>query len=170
MFVTHLRLLNEDLPIGLVSLSSINGKGSIITAPSLPTCQDMRLSWWVGWVLASGGSSGSSIDPRFKRILWQLLAGTRGGPNRARILRSLSERPSNANQLATQLDLDYKTTQHHLKALILNGLVTSGEGSNYGALYFLSPDMEEGIEILDSIMAKLGHKKINGQSPGGHYT
>ena len=38
-------------------------------------------------------------------VLWQTLAGTRGGPNRARILRALDERPRNANRLAEDLDL-----------------------------------------------------------------
>jgi DNA-binding transcriptional ArsR family regulator len=47
-------------------------------------------------------------------VLWQVLAGTRGGPNRARLLRAVDDRPRNANQLAEALDLDYKTIEHHL--------------------------------------------------------
>jgi len=42
-------------------------------------------------------------------VLWQVLAGTRGGPNRARLLRAVEERPRNANQPAEALDLDYRT-------------------------------------------------------------
>ncbi len=49
--------------------------------------------------------------------LWYVLSGTRGGANRARILRALDERPRNANQLAEDLDLDYKTVRHHLEVL-----------------------------------------------------
>jgi DNA-binding transcriptional ArsR family regulator len=45
-------------------------------------------------------------------VLWQALAGTRGGPNRARILKALDERPRNANQLAEDLELAYNTVQH----------------------------------------------------------
>ena len=48
-------------------------------------------------------------------VLWQVLAGTRGGPNRARLLRAIDERPRNINRLAEDLDLDYKTVQHHME-------------------------------------------------------
>jgi transcriptional regulator, ArsR family len=54
-------------------------------------------------------------------VLWQALAGTRGGPNRARILRLLEERPRNANQLAEELDLAYNTVRHHLDVLERTG-------------------------------------------------
>lgn len=47
-------------------------------------------------------------------VLWYVLTGTRGGPNRVRALQSLEERPRNANQLATDLDLSYKTVRYHL--------------------------------------------------------
>ncbi len=40
-------------------------------------------------------------------VLWQTLAGTRGGPNRARVLRALADQPRNANQLADHLELAY---------------------------------------------------------------
>ena len=58
-----------------------------------------------------------SVDPRFKRLLWYLIASTRGGVNRAKIINFLSESPSNANQLSNQLKLDYKTIIHHLDVL-----------------------------------------------------
>ena len=35
-----------------------------------------------------------------KRLLWYLIAGTKGGVNRARIIKCLQERPYNANQIA----------------------------------------------------------------------
>ncbi len=53
-----------------------------------------------------------------KRLLWWLIAGTRGGVNRARIILALHDLPSNANQLAEHLGLDYKTIRHHLDVLI----------------------------------------------------
>lgn len=66
--------------------------------------------------------------------LWYVLSGTRGGANRARILRSLDERPRNANKLAEDLDLDYKTVRHHLGVLEENNVV-SKSGDDYGAVY-----------------------------------
>ena len=42
-----------------------------------------------------------------KKILWWLIAGTKGGINRARIINVLQQRPYNAHKLAEKLDLDY---------------------------------------------------------------
>ena len=56
------------------------------------------------------------------KALWYLLTATRGGENRARIINSLSERPRNANQLATSLDVEYKTVRHHLDMLADHGV------------------------------------------------
>lgn len=67
-------------------------------------------------------------------VLWQVLAGTRGGPNRARLLRAVDERPRNAHQLSEDLDLAYKTVRHHLDALEENEVVRSTE-RDYGAVY-----------------------------------
>lgn len=66
--------------------------------------------------------------------LWYVLTGTRGGANRVRILRALDKRPRNANQLAEDLDLDYKTVRHHLEVLADNNVVRDS-GDDYGAVY-----------------------------------
>lgn len=97
-------------------------------------------------------------DPFLKRILWQMIAGTRGGANRARILETLKDVPYNANQLAEKLNLDYKTVQHHLKVLTKNGLIATSETGSYGALYFLTPRMENAKNIVDEIWAKIGRR------------
>ena len=58
----------------------------------------------------------------------------------------------NANQLASTLDLDYKTVRHHLDLLTENGVVESvGEG--YGDTYFLTDRMEANLDVLDQIAA-----------------
>ena len=67
-------------------------------------------------------------------VLWYVLAGTRGGPNRARILRALDDRPRNPNQLAEDLDLNYDTVRHHLDVLTDNDVVNAS-GDDYGAIY-----------------------------------
>ncbi len=76
------------------------------------------------------------------RRLWHLIAGTRGGINRARILWSLRERPHNANDLAGFLGLDYKTVRHHLGVLRENGCIMALGGEGYGMLYNLSPHLQ----------------------------
>ncbi len=95
-----------------------------------------------------------------KKILLWLLAGTRGGTNRARILQAIHHRPYNNNQLAKLLDLDYKTTRHHLELLLENGvIVTQGEG--YGRVFFLSKDTEHHLEEVEKIWAEIGHTGIS---------
>ena len=89
------------------------------------------------------------------------MGGTRGGPNRAEILKALRERPLNANQLASTVHLDYKTVEHHLRVLKENGLVTSSEGT-YGAVLFLTPVVEEAWPIVEEIWGRIGRTKISG--------
>ncbi|MHA2016090.1 MAG: winged helix-turn-helix domain-containing protein [Candidatus Thorarchaeota archaeon] len=89
-----------------------------------------------------------------KRVLWWLIAGTKGGINRARILQALRDRPYNANQLAEILNLDYKTVRHHLDILIEHQLIVA-QGDGYGRMYFLSTEFEQSynefLEIWERI-------------------
>jgi DNA-binding transcriptional ArsR family regulator len=96
-----------------------------------------------------------------RRLLWYLLGGTRGGPNRVEILKALRDRPLNANQLAGAVHLDYKTIEHHVKVLEENGLVTFSEKGTYGAVLFLTPRMEEAWSLLEEIWGKIGRTKIS---------
>ena len=98
------------------------------------------------------------VDPRFKRLLWYLIASTRGGVNRAKIINFLSESPSNANQLSNQLKLDYKTIVHHLDVLIKNGLIITENEESYGATYFISPLIEKNYSAFKEIMVRIGKK------------
>jgi len=101
------------------------------------------------------GPGGGYIDPRFKRVLWYLIGSTKGGANRAKILKALSERPANPNQLSTVLKLDYKTVLHHLKVLSENGLVITDDKDRYGAAYFLSPLMENNYPSFRAILERI---------------
>ena len=101
-----------------------------------------------------------------KRLLWYLLGGTRGGPSRAAILKTLRERPLNANQLAETLSVDYKTIQHHLRVLEENGLVAPTEKGAYGAMIFLTPKMEEAFPFLEEIWSKIGRTNLSTGSKG----
>lgn len=90
-----------------------------------------------------------------KKLLWWLIAGSSGGPNRAKIIMKLNERPYNAHQLAEELDLNYKTVRHHLKVLEENKVVTSSGKQKYGELYFLSDKMIDNFDVFDEIWEKL---------------
>ncbi len=92
-----------------------------------------------------------------KYLLGWLIAGTKGGPTRAKMILTLKETPQNANQLATLLKMDYKTMRHHLEVLEKNKIITS-VGGRYGATYFLSQTMEDNYVLFEEIMKKIGEK------------
>jgi DNA-binding transcriptional ArsR family regulator len=94
---------------------------------------------------------GSVLDKR----LWYLLAGTRGGLNRGRILKTLRERPLNANDLSGRLGLDYKTVRHHLDVLRENDCVMTLGSEGYGLLYTLSPRLQSHFEDFEAIWRRL---------------
>lgn len=83
-------------------------------------------------------------------VLWYVLTGTRGGPNRARILQTIDEQPRNANQLAKALDLDYKTVRHHLRVLQDNGIVKDS-GADYGTVYLPTEQAQAHWELIERI-------------------
>ncbi|PSP49235.1 ArsR family transcriptional regulator [Halobacteriales archaeon QS_5_68_33] len=89
-----------------------------------------------------------------EKALWYLLAGTRGGENRARIIRLVDERPRNANKLAGELDVDYNTVRHHLDVLLDHDVVERG-GDDYGAMYFLTDRFEHHRETFEEITDRM---------------
>lgn len=84
-------------------------------------------------------------------VLWYVLAGTRGGINRVRILRLLDDRPRNANQLAEGLELNYDTVRHHLDVLTDNDVVTAS-GDEYGAVYLPTDSARRNWDIVQDII------------------
>jgi DNA-binding transcriptional ArsR family regulator len=95
---------------------------------------------------------------QLKYLLGWLIAGSRGGVMRARIIMALRESPKNANQLANILGVDYRTIRHHLEVLEKNKVVKS-VGEKYSVTYFLTAEMEENYEIFEEIWKKIGEKE-----------
>ncbi len=93
-----------------------------------------------------------------KIVFWLLFVGSRGGTNRIRIISALRKRPRNRNQLATELGVDYKNIQHHIKILEKNNLVTK-VGNNYGVTYCVSALFENSEIVFDEIVDKLQNLK-----------
>jgi DNA-binding transcriptional ArsR family regulator len=87
-------------------------------------------------------------------VLWYVLTGTRGGANRARILRAIDERPRNANRLADDLDLDYKTVRHHLDVLIDNDVLRNS-GDDYGAVYLPTEQVNHYWDTVEEIIEQV---------------
>ena len=87
-------------------------------------------------------------------VLWYVLTGTRGGENRVRILRAIDERPRNANKLAEELDLDYKTVRHHLDVLMDNDIVENS-GDDYGAVYLPTGQARDHWDTVEQIIEQV---------------
>ncbi|MEF8812309.1 MAG: winged helix-turn-helix domain-containing protein [Halovenus sp.] len=85
-----------------------------------------------------------------EKALWYLIAGSRGGENRARIIRLLDEQPRNANKLAEELGVEYNTIRHHLETLVDHNVVEAG-GSEYGEMYFLTDQFEANRGLFEQI-------------------
>ena len=113
------------------------------------------------------------MSPGFRSLMWYLLCGTRGGPNRLRILEQLERSPANAHQLASSLDLDYRTVRHHLRLLERNGAVGRPVGDAYAAPYELSPYLAEHFQDLREALIYPGrtsatvHRRIRLRNTGG---
>jgi len=93
-----------------------------------------------------------------KNLLWYLVAGTKGGETRGKIIQLLNKNPCNANKLAEILNLDYKTIRHHLKVLEKNDIITAVNKGNYGAVYFLSEIMKANLTTFNEIWDRFGKK------------
>ncbi len=89
-----------------------------------------------------------------KIVFWALFVESRGGTSRIRIMSTLRKRPINRNQLATELGMDYKVVQHHIKILEGNNLVTKF-GKNYGVIYCVSTLFENSEDVFDEIVDRL---------------
>ncbi len=86
---------------------------------------------------------------RQRKLLCYLVKGTRGGETRALILKHISERPYNANQLANIMKMDYKTVRYHLDVLIKNNIIDMDKKGNASAIYFISGNVSGDLADLE---------------------
>ncbi len=89
-----------------------------------------------------------------KKLFWLLFAGNRGSDVRIRIMSVLRKRPRNRNQLSTELGIDYKGIQHHIKILEENNLVKK-TGHQYNVTYYVSELFMHNEIAFDEIRDKL---------------
>ena len=83
-------------------------------------------------------------------VLWYLLASSRGGQTRARLLQAIDDQPRNANQLAEALELDYTTVRYHLDVLIDDN-VLKRTGGGYGDVYLPTDQAKHNWETVMEI-------------------
>ena len=101
-------------------------------------------------------------DPYVKQKFASVFTGMRGRYTRMRILCALTEHPSNTNELANMLGLDYKTIKHNIGVLEKNEFIArTGEGygdifsptelilSNLPTLYKVIYEVEKKLERLE---------------------
>jgi DNA-binding transcriptional ArsR family regulator len=105
-------------------------------------------------IQSKSGSATRKPDRDARRLLLYVFTATRGGFTRLQMIRLLSEKPRNTNQLALDMGLDYKAIQHHVMILEKNNLVTK-VGEKYGAIFHLSNYLEANILALDDVVTKL---------------
>jgi DNA-binding transcriptional ArsR family regulator len=102
------------------------------------------------------------MNPAFRSLMWYLLVGTRGGPNRLRILQHLHGTPANAHQIASSLALDYRTVRHHLRLLERNGAIARPVKDAYAAPYELAPYLAEHFDLVEEMLP--GPRRVRAQS------
>ena len=94
----------------------------------------------------------------FQQVLFWLIAGSKGGTNRARILFALEKEPMNSNVLSKKVKLDYKTTQHHINLLLENHLIVR-TGDKYGQIFFISPQLKDNWSLFKKLFEKKALKE-----------
>ena len=96
-------------------------------------------------------------DPYAKKLLWFVFTSSRGGINRLKIVNLLKQQPYNANQLAKEMNLDYKAITHHIRVLEKNNIITK-IGEKYNVTFFISNFLEINMESYNEIAQKLEQK------------
>ncbi len=92
---------------------------------------------------------------RLDKQLWYAIFGSKGGQNRAKIVKAIAEKPMNTNQLSNLLGLNYKTVEHHLRVLKKGELVTVSGNGDYGEVYFPSWKLEAHLKEFEEEFKKL---------------
>jgi len=95
------------------------------------------------------------------RLLFWLLAASKGAITRLHILSLLKKSPRNARKLSLELNLDYKTIRNHLEILEKYQIIDA-IGNKYGKLFFISSEYENEQYLLD-LIKKIDNKVVRNE-------
>lgn len=98
----------------------------------------------------NGPNSIHIIYKNTNRELLNLIMGTKSGKTRIKILDELLIRPYNANQLATKLNLDYKTITYHMNIICKYQFATKDKLGKY-TIYSASDKLIKHIDEYNDI-------------------
>ena len=76
---------------------------------------------------------------------------------RLKIIKSLMDGPKNANQLSLDINVNYRTIEHHIRVL-MNSNLLAVQGEGYGRVYFPSANITKNFHTLEEILQKAGMK------------
>jgi len=97
-----------------------------------------------------------------KYLLDCLIASSRGGGTRAKIIEALKEKAQNTNQLTVLLGLSYKTISYHLEILKRYRLVISVDNAHVGC-YCLSRNLENNYDLFENLLMQMYKGRISCQ-------
>ena len=97
------------------------------------------------------------------QVEWFVLAGTRGGRDRTRVVEVLAERPRPGEDLVDSLDLEEDALRDHLRVLAANDLVEASERGDE-TVYRLTPRARANGGVLDELVAEPTDEVPGGRS------
>jgi len=96
----------------------------------------------------------AKTNPETKKLFWFLFGESVGAKNRIRIMSVLRKRPSNRHQLSTEVGLEFKGIQHHIKILEESNLVKKTEKQSR-MIYHVSELFMYNEILFDEIIDRL---------------
>lgn len=95
----------------------------------------------------------SAVDPYARGLFEEIFTGMQGRYTRLRIIKALTDEPSNVNMLARRLDRDYKTIKRNVCILERSQLVVRA-GDGYGTVFRVGDLLLKNLGALDMVLQR----------------
>ncbi len=86
-------------------------------------------------------------DIHIRRLFYWLFFASKGGDTRLRIVQKLMNSPMNKNELSTELSLNYRTVEHHIRILMENNIL-DGDERKYDSIFYIKENMKMSIDEI----------------------